>query len=181
VVPDLVTLGKTMGGGFPIAAFAGKRSFMERIRPTGDTAYDVKNVVYHSGTYNSNPLSLTAVKASVEKLKDGKVHEKVNKNGQTLRTGIAELMDRYDIKGTTTGYGSILQCYFGVEGRIRNLKDTLGANRESAARFHSSLLKKGIFFIATPRGFVSAAHEAQDIERTLEAVEITFREMTGKA
>jgi glutamate-1-semialdehyde 2,1-aminomutase len=181
VVPDLVALGKTMGGGFPIAAFAGKARFMESIIPTGDVRHDAGNVVYHSGTYNSNPLGLTAVVASLEELRHGKIQRQINTAGDRLREGIIDLMRQYSVPGTVAGLGSIVQIYFGITEKPKTLSDTLGVDRQRAAWFHRSLLDRGVFFIAAPRGFVSSAHESEDIQRTLEVVEDTFHGMIGKA
>ena len=175
VIPDIVTLGKTMGGGFPIAAFAGAAELMQHIVPTGGALFDAKNVVYHSGTFNANPLGLTAAATALVKLKNGSVYSKINGNGDRLRDGVLELMSQYGIKGTVEGLGSIVHLYFGIEGKIRTLSDTLGADREKARDFHSSLMRKGILFISEPRGFVSTAHEDQDIDQTLECIEDTFK------
>lgn len=184
VIPDLVTLGKALGGGFPgIAAFAGRRRFMERVIPAGNPVEDARTRVYHSGTYNSNPIMLAAVKAALTKLttRRSEVYPVINARGERLRAGLREMMARYGVKGTTTGMGSMVQWYFGIEGPVRSLQETLGADRAAMGRFHASLLEKGVFFIGQPRGFVSTAHTEADIDQTLEAMDAAFREMTGRA
>ena len=179
IIPDIVTLGKTMGGGFPVAAFAGAANYMQQIVPTGSAPFDAKNVVYHSGTYNANPMGLTAVTTALTKLKNESVYSKINSNGDKLRNEVVQLLRQYGIKGTVEGLGSIIHFYFGIEGRLRSLSDTLDADRTKASEFHASLLRKGIFFIGEPRGFVSTAHEDNDIDRTLECIEDTLKEMMG--
>ena len=68
VIPDLVALGKAMGGGFPIGAFAGRRAIMQMVAPSEDVTYNRQKIAYHSGTYNSNPVAMTAVKTAIGKL-----------------------------------------------------------------------------------------------------------------
>jgi len=177
VFPDLVALGKAMGGGFPIGAFAGRRRFMEKVAPTGDPAYDRQHVVYHSGTYNSNPVAMVAVKTSLTKLMQGSVYPLINGHGEAIRSSMQKGIDRSGIRGTTTGIGSLVQCYLGISGQIRRPEDLAARDLKLQRRFHSLLLEKGLFFIPGPRGYVSTAHTAQDIEKTMEAIDAAFREL----
>jgi len=177
VIPDLVALGKAMAAGFPIGAFAGRRKFMERVAPTGDPAYDRQNVVYHSGTYNANPVAMIAVKTSLGKLRQGNVYPLIDGYGEAIRSGMQKGMDKSGIRGITTGIGSLVQCHLGISGKIRRPEEMVLRDMKLQKRFHSLLLKKGIFFIPGPRGYISTAHTSQDMEMTLDAIESAFREL----
>ena len=177
VQPDLVTLGKALAGGLPVGAFAGRRELMELVVPTGDPRRDAAERVYHSGTYNSNPLVLAAVVASIDKMKSPRFYEQIDAHGERLRQGLTELMGRFGVPGTTSGIGSIVQWYFGIEGPLRTLHDTFGADGDLAARFHRALLERGVFFIAGLRGFVGTAQRQPDIDQTLSAMEDAFRSL----
>ena len=177
VVPDLAALGKAMGGGFPIGAFVGLRKYMGKVVPTGNPLFDGSNVVYHSGTYNANPVAMTAIKTSIRKLMEAGVHRTLNSNGKILRDHLQYLMKRYGVKGTTTGIGSMVQWYFGVEGDVKRPEELVDCNKNLQSKFHSLLLGKGIFFIPGPKGYVSTAHTPSDIDRTLEDLEDVFRSL----
>ena len=177
VIPDLVALGKAMGGGYPVGAFAGRREIMERVAPTENPAYDSDNVVYHSGTYNSNPVAMTAVKTTVQKLMRENIYSIVDGHGQAIRTGIQESIDLHGVEGITTGMGSIVQCHFGVSGNILRPEELAGRDLDLQTRFHSLLLENGVVFIPGPRGYVSAVHDRSDVDRTLEAIQRVFQEL----
>jgi glutamate-1-semialdehyde 2,1-aminomutase len=177
VTADLVALGKGMGGGFPIGAFAGLGKYMEKVAPTGNTGFDNLNVVYHSGTYNSNPMAMTAVRTALTKLMNPVVLQTMNASGQRLREGLQSLMKKYGVRGTTTGMGSLVQWFFGIEGKVTRPEELVRADKKLQARFHSLLLQEGIFFIPGPRGYVSYAHGPSDLDQTLEALERAFKRL----
>jgi glutamate-1-semialdehyde 2,1-aminomutase len=175
VIPDLVALGKAMGGGYPIGAFAGRREIMERVAPTGNPFYDSENVVYHSGTYNSNPVAMMAVKTTLEKLRRENIYPLIDGHGDAIRRGLRESMASHGFEGIATGIGSLVQCHFGVSGNIRRPEELAGRDLSLQKRFHSLLLKNGILFNPGPRGYISAAHTHPDVGRTLEAINRSFQ------
>lgn len=177
VIPDLVALGKAMGGGYPIGAFAGHREIMGRIAPTGDPAHDSENVVYHSGTYNSNPVAMTAVKTTVEKLMREDIYPVIDGHGEALRAGLDSRMRSHGIVGIATGIGSLVQFHFGVSGDIRRPEQLTGRDLQRQKRFHSLLLDQKVVFNPGPRGYVSAAHTATDVQDTLEAMDRVLRRL----
>ena len=177
ITADLVALGKAMGGGFPIGAFAGLRHYMEKVAPTGNSSFDNLNVVYHSGTYNCNPMGLTAVKTAVRKLMNPDVIRSMNAAGQRLRDSLQQLMKKYGVAGTTTGMGSLVQCYFGIEGTITHPEEVVKADKKLQSRFHSLLLQEGVFLIPGPKGYVSYAHRQADLDQTIEAFERAFKRL----
>jgi glutamate-1-semialdehyde 2,1-aminomutase len=177
VIPDLVALGKAMAGGFPIGAFAGRRRFMEKVAPTGDAAHDRKHVVYHSGTYNANPVAMAAVKTSIGRLRRGDVYPLINGFGEAIRSAFRNGIERSGVQGTATGIGSLAQCHFGVSGPVRRPEEMLPQDAKQGRRLHSLLLQQGLFFIPGPRGYLSTAHTPEDIERAISVIEVAFRHL----
>ena len=175
VIPDLVALGKAMGGGIPIGAFAGRRQLMEHVAPTEDAVYNSHKVAYHSGTYNANPLAMTAVKTAIGKLMRDDPYGRINGYGEAIRQAIQSCMEAHGIEGTTTGMGSLVQCHFGIHGEIRRVEELVGRDLTRQERFQSLLMDRGVFFIPGPRAYVSAVLQESDVDRTLEAIEDVFR------
>jgi len=175
VVPDLVTLGKSMGGGFPLAALAGPRKYMEKIAPKGYLG--TEDVVYHSGTFNANPLAMTAVITVINKLMSSNCLKNMYANGEKISRELLFLMEKYGIEGTTTGIGPFVQWFFGLTGKIRNPEQLVKADLNLAKRFHRLLLSKGVFFMPALRGYVSAAHTPDDIDITIASMEEAFQQL----
>lgn len=177
VIPDLVALGKGMGGGFPIGAVAGPAEYMQKIAPVGNTFLGSDEVVYHSGTFNANPMAMTAVVVSLNKLVTSDCLQRMQANGDQIRQALGALMQQYGVAGTTTGMGPFLQWYFGVEGDIKRPEQLITADQELGRKFHRLLLDRGIFFMPGLRGYVSAAHQQEDIDRTIAVMEAVFQEL----
>ena len=112
VAPDLVALGKGMGGGFPIGAVAGPAGHMQKIAPAGNTFLGSSAVVYHSGTYNANPMAMTAVAATLDKLMTSDALVRMQANGDRIRQALQEFMRKYGVAGTTTGMGPFFTVVF---------------------------------------------------------------------
>jgi glutamate-1-semialdehyde 2,1-aminomutase len=101
VTPDITTLGKILGGGLPIGAVASSREIMEHFSPLGG--------VYQAGTFNGNPLSLTAGYAAIQELEKGGVYEKVNALREKITSGLEDISQRYGIKTRVYGFRYTLQ------------------------------------------------------------------------
>lgn len=177
VTPDLVALGKGLGAGFPLGAVAGPREIMNAVAPAANSYLGSREVVYHSGTYNANPMTTAAVSATLRKLIEGDALRRMRFNGDRIRGALFDLMRTHGVAGTVLGDGPFLQWYFGVEGDITRPEELLKADRSVAQRFHSLLLKQGVFFMPGLRGYVSAAHGEADIEATITAMEAVFKQL----
>jgi glutamate-1-semialdehyde 2,1-aminomutase len=170
VTPDLTTLGKAMANGFPIAAVAGKREFMDCFAPGGGAFY--------AGTYNGNAVSTAAALATIEILECEPVHEQIFRQGERLREGLRKIHERLGVRATVAGFGSIFVTYF-MEGPVENRADL---ERNDAARFvdfRKRLLDRGIFMFPAnlKRNHVSYAHSDEHIARTLHACEDTLENL----
>jgi glutamate-1-semialdehyde 2,1-aminomutase len=166
VMPDLTTLGKAMANGFPIAAVAGRRAHMERYttNPDGD--------VHYGGTYNGNAAGVEAAIATIEELRDGRVHEHVFRLGERMRDGLREIAARAGVPAVVGGFGSLFVLCF-MEGPLRSYDDVLRNDTRRFLKYRRELVARGIFEMpeSLGRSHISAAHTDDDVDRSLEAAE----------
>ncbi|BAM69439.1 MULTISPECIES: glutamate-1-semialdehyde 2,1-aminomutase [unclassified Methanothermobacter] len=163
VKPDLVTLGKIVGGGFPMGALAGPRQIMENIAPAGS--------VYQAGTFNGNPVSVTAGLETL-KILDDKVYSSLERMGSHLRAGLRDLLSDMDLEYQVAGPASMFQIYF-TEDEVRNYADAKKSDTELFMKYFQGLLERGVFIPPSQFEccFISAAHEMDHINSTLETAE----------
>ena len=163
VTPDLVTYGKILGGGFPIGALSGKKEYMERIVPSGD--------VYQAGTFNGNPISVTAGIAALEQL-DKKFYTELEKKGQYLRKGIEDILGEQDLNYKVVGLASMFQIYF-TDRDVYDYQDAKTANTGNFDAYFHKLLDNGVFIPPSQFEccFISLKHSTYDLESTLGAIE----------
>ncbi|MGV8143907.1 MAG: glutamate-1-semialdehyde 2,1-aminomutase [Methanothermobacter sp.] len=162
VKPDMVTFGKILGGGFPIGALAGRKEYMEMIAPSGD--------VYQAGTFNGNPISITAGLATLKQL-DNNFYTQLGKKGQYLRGGISDILDEQDLDYHLAGLGAMFQVYF--TGRdVCNYKDAKTADTGKFDSYFHKLLNKGVFIPPAQFEccFISSMHSIEELDFTLEAM-----------
>jgi glutamate-1-semialdehyde 2,1-aminomutase len=148
VKPDLTSLAKIIGGGFPVGAFGGRKEIMERFDPAHP------ETLMHSGTFNGNNITMAAGIAALEKYDQAAV-DKVNRLGDRLREGFNRGFKKAGLKGQATGIGSLVQVHW-RDGEIVTAKDSAkgrGAAGELLNLFHFEMLNRGIFF--APRGMFS--------------------------
>jgi glutamate-1-semialdehyde 2,1-aminomutase len=174
VTPDLTTLAKIVAGGLPGAAVCGKREIMSMMAHRGDPVWDRAERVAQNGTFNSNPVCAAAAIATLELVSDGSLHARTNKLGGELRAGLADVMKRRGMPGTTFGDASIFHVSFegkpGLAGFDRPRRSDL---------YHllrCALLNYGLD-CSHNHGWLSAAHTEQDIERTVAGYERAFVSM----
>ena len=158
VTPDLTTLGKIIGGGFPLAALGGRREIMKELSPVGG--------VYQAGTLSGNPVAVAAGLKTLELLEKENPYLRMAELGELLRGGLTSLSDEL----TVSGFAGIFTPFF-TRGPVRNLAEAKTSDTRAYAAFFHAMLKKG-FYLSPSQfevGFVSAAHTEKDIERFLNA------------
>src|SRR5436190_5635895 len=138
VTPDLCTLGKAVGGGFPLSVFGGKAHIMERLMPTGDCQ--------HSGTYNGHPVPVAAGFAAVSAYRAPGFYAHVNAVADRLYQGLNEIFERYGIAARVQGLGARFGIYFGVTTKVRNYRDAVKHQREKMLGFIAAAISKGVYF-----------------------------------
>jgi glutamate-1-semialdehyde 2,1-aminomutase len=168
VMPDITTLGKIVGGGLPIGVIGASREIMENMAPVGQ--------VYQAGTFNGNPLSMTAGYATVSLLEDGQVYEKVRESGERMRKGLADITQDLKIPTKIYGLESMYQMYF-TDTEVVDNAMALAADKDLFLRYQQELLKRGVFVPPSQYecNFISYAHGEDEIDETLSVVEDSLR------
>ena len=172
VKPDLVTLGKVIGGGLPVAALGGRKDLMKRIAPEGP--------VYQAGTYSGNPLGMAAGNATLQALEaDAGIFRRAEARAGLLAAGLREILLRRGVPGTVNAVGSMWTIFFGV-ARVGSMASVRTADRDRYAGFFHGMLERGIYLppSAFESAFLSDAHTDEDIDRTLEAADETVEGLT---
>jgi glutamate-1-semialdehyde 2,1-aminomutase len=169
VRPDLTTLGKVIGGGLPLAAYAGRRDLMQRVAPAGP--------VYQAGTLSGNPLAVAAGRAALNELGKGGAYETLERTGARLQEGILEAGRRHGIPVRVERKGSMLGLFF-TDQPVHRLEDVNATDRPRFARVFHKLLDRGVHLPPSPYEamFLSTAHGDAEIAATLEAFNAAFAE-----
>lgn len=166
VYPDLTTLGKIIGGGFPIGAIGGKKEIIDNFTPNGR--------VFNAGTFNANPVSMAAGLATIEELEKGKPYDIANAAARE----IVEELDKIPISHSVNSVKSMFQIFFGIE-EVHNAKDARNANKGKYIEFESKLLDNDIFFPPSQYEtiFTSAAHTDEIVSLTIERIKKIISEI----
>jgi glutamate-1-semialdehyde 2,1-aminomutase len=162
VTPDLTCFGKIIGGGLPVGAFGGRADIMDYLAPNGP--------VYQAGTLSGNPLAMAAGIAALQELKHSNAHQQLEQLGQHLETGLCEAAISAGSAVQVNRIGSMFCAYFAAEP-VWNLADALRSHRGRFAKFFHGMLALGIYLAPSQfeAGFLSTAHTAADVEKTVEA------------
>jgi len=156
IVPDLTTMGKTIGGGLPVGAFGGSRTYMEHVAPLG-------MCVSQGGTLSGNPLAMEAGYQTLAPL--GADHyADLEETGAYLADGLAR-------KGLTVQrVGSMMTVFF-RDQPVRNLADAQACDTERFARWHRAMLERGVYLPPSQfeAFFVSLAHTQRDLDQVIAA------------
>lgn len=172
VRPDIVTLGKVLGGGFPISAVVGKKKVMESFSPVGG--------VYEAGTFSGNPISVSAAIATLSELEKQRSRLYNNLEGSTskLVKNLRELFTDKNLQVQINQVASMFTIFF-TNTSVTDSKKALTSDKTKFNRVHQSLLRKGVFFPPSQfeTCFVSSAHTEEDLEHTVEAVASALNEL----
>jgi glutamate-1-semialdehyde 2,1-aminomutase len=174
VTPDLTTLAKGLGGGFPVAAIGGSAEVMGMI---AEGRYS------HSGTYNANAVACAAVSATMDILAEPGLYERQRALGYRLADGLRTLAEDAGIPVQIEGLGTVFQLWFS-EHAIRNWRDAdQYANEERFTRWYQEMVLRGVLFHPSQfeNLFVSLVHTDADIDRTLEAAEASLAALNSSA
>ncbi|GDX59320.1 MAG: Glutamate-1-semialdehyde 2,1-aminomutase [Nitrosomonadaceae bacterium] len=167
--PDLTTLGKVIGGGMPMAAFGGKREIMQCLAPLGP--------VYQAGTLSGNPVAVAAGLATLRLVQAAGFYEKLSASTRQLTEGLTAAAKKHGIVFCAQSVGGMFGLYFRASPPT-SYAEVMECNKEAFNHFFHAMLSKGIYFApsAFEAGFVSAAHTAEDINKTLAAADQIFGE-----
>lgn len=159
--PDLTTLGKVIGGGFPVGAFGGRAEIMDYLSPVGP--------VYQAGTLSGNPVALAAGLAQLRELERLNGWAKLEELGAILEDGVRTALAKTGKKLTIHRIGSMFCLYF-TEEEVYNLGDAQKSNKEAFNQYFHHALRNGVYFAPSQfeAGFISLAHTPADLEKTAE-------------
>ena len=166
--PDLVTFGKVMGGGFPAAAFGGRRDVMEMLAPAGP--------VYQAGTLSGNPIATTAGLTTL-RLADAAAYARLDAASEQLRGLVADALDATGLPYSLQNAGNMFSVFWGVDAPVT---DFAGAQAQEAWRykpFFHTMLDAGVYLppSAFESWFVSAAHDEHALTRMADALPAAAR------
>jgi glutamate-1-semialdehyde 2,1-aminomutase len=170
VKPDLTTLGKVIGGGLPVGAVGGRRDVMQVIAPVGP--------VYQAGTLSGNPVALAAGLATLKLVQAPGFFEKISATAHALCDGITQAAREQGIGFCAQNVGSLFGLYF-RETPPTSYAEVMQCDREAFNRFFHAVLAEGIYLApsAYEAGFVSSAHGANEIEKTIAAAKKAFKNL----
>jgi glutamate-1-semialdehyde 2,1-aminomutase len=167
--PDLVTLGKIVGGGLPVGVFGGKQQFMDLLAPLGP--------VYQAGTLSGNPLAMAAGLAIIGYLQEHatEVYAQLEAKSRAVAEGVAQEAARARIPLATNRVGAMWTWFF-TGGPVTNYEQAAQSDTAAFARFHRGMLDRGIWLPPSQfeAAFMSYAHTDADIEATIAAAHEVF-------
>jgi glutamate-1-semialdehyde 2,1-aminomutase len=170
ITPDLTTLGKIIGGGFPVGAFGGNKQIMQHVAPLGN--------VYQAGTLSGNPISVCAGLAMLEQL-DQVCYTQLENKIKTLSIGIIQAAKIQNISMTANAIGGMFGLFFTNDNNINNFKQSTQCNIKQFNQFFHGMLDRGIYLApsAYEAGFISTAHTDINIADTIIAATEVFKKI----
>ncbi len=168
---DLIAIGKAMGSGFPIAAYAGDKRIMEMVAPSGP--------VYQAGTYSGNPISVAAAIATLETIEreGSRIYSRLRRIASEIEREAVGIIDRRGIDAHVNRFEGLLQIFM-TRGPVKSYRDVVRSNTKAYGELHLELIRRGIFIPPSQfeTWFPSYAHTDEDLSVTLEAI----REALGR-
>ncbi len=167
IKPDLTCLGKIIGGGLPVGAFGGREEIMNCLAPLGP--------VYQAGTLSGNPLAMAAGIAMLQELSSKNAYGTLESRGLQLEEGMRHAANRANIPVQFVRKGSMFCGYF-TDQPVHNLADAMKSDRARFAKYFHGMLERGVYLAPSQfeAGFVSTAHGAEEIEKTISAASEAF-------
>ncbi|BBJ24113.1 glutamate-1-semialdehyde 2,1-aminomutase [Candidatus Nitrotoga sp. AM1P] len=167
IKPDLVTLGKVMGGGLPAAAFGGRRDIMQCLAPLG--------AVYQAGTLSGNPVAVAAGLATLELVQQPDFYEHLSVLAHQLTEGLEQAAKQHGVDFSAQSIGGMFGLYFRATPPT-SYAEVMTCDKEAFNRFFHAMLDQGIYMApsAFEAGFVSSAHTSADIAQTIAAASKVF-------
>ena len=168
IKPDLITLGKVIGGGMPLAAFGGKREIMDKLAPLGN--------VYQAGTLSGNPIAVTCGLATLELVAAADFYPKLTANTKYLVDGMKDLAKKNNLEFNADAVGGMFGFYFSNE-IPSDFAEMEKLDKRRFNQFFHGMLKRGVYFAPSmfEAGFICSSHDKAVLDETLNIVEDVFR------
>ena len=175
VTPDLCTLGKAVGGGYPLSVFGGRRDLMQRLMPTGDCQ--------HSGTYNGHPVVVAAGLAAVRAYRERGFYDHIAAIHEQLLGGLGSLLAKHKIVARVQGLGARFGIYFGIpaDRDVTNYAEAQQHDRARLLKFYKLAIEHGVYFhdyggAPCHHGFCAAMQPA-DVQEALSRLDAALKEL----
>ena len=171
VLPDLVCLGKVIGGGLPLAAFGGRADLMQGLAPLGP--------VYQAGTLSGNPVAMAAGLAQLRYLQEHpQVYGDIAAKADTLAAGLRAAARKHGAPVHVNQVGSLLSPFF-TPTDVTCFTDAKGSDVDAYARYFAGMLRRGVYLAPAQfeAMFLSQAHSGEDLERTIQAADEVFGQL----
>jgi glutamate-1-semialdehyde 2,1-aminomutase len=167
IKPDLSCFGKIIGGGLPVGAYGGGRDLMSQIAPQGP--------IYQAGTLSGNPLAMAAGIATLKELRQPGFYERLDQASDRLLQGLIRAAQKAGIPVATARVGSMLGLFF-TPDPVHCFADAKRADLDRFSNYYRTMLSEGIYLAPSQfeAFFVSAAHDAAAIDKTIQAATQTF-------
>lgn len=162
ITPDLVTLGKVIGGGMPVGAYGGKKAVMEKIAPMGP--------VYQAGTLSGNPLAMAAGIATLSEIRKPGVYENLSAKADRLKEGLNQAAVDAGVTAKANSMGSMFGFFF-TDQPVANFEDAKQSDLELFNRYFAGMRENGVYLAPSQfeAGFISTAHTNEHIDATVAA------------
>ncbi len=175
VIPDLITLGKIIGGGFPLAAFGGKKEIMNMIAPSGD--------VYHAGTLSGSPIAVTAGLSTLEILEEERqsIYKTLQSKCSFFAGKAREYADKYGVAVNVAECASMFTIFF-TDKKVCNLDDAKTSNLENYSKYFRSMLEAGVLLPMSQfeANFIAQSHTDEIIEQSSVAMKNAFKKLASE-
>ncbi|MEZ0324512.1 MAG: glutamate-1-semialdehyde 2,1-aminomutase [Fimbriimonas sp.] len=169
--PDLVIMGKVIGGGLPVGAYAGRADLMSLVAPLGP--------VYQAGTLSGNPLAMAAGHAALSLL-DGEAYETLESRGHRLEAGLRMATEDKRVQAQVQRVGSMISVFL-TAMPVKDFAEAQTTDKKLYGALFHALLKRGVYLppSALESWFLNLAHTEEDIDRTIEAFEDALAEVAS--
>ena len=174
VMPDLTALGKVIGGGLPVGAYAGRAEIMQTVAPAGP--------MYQAGTLSGNPLAMTAGIETLKTLMAPGLFDKLVERTTVLCEGIGAAAKTAGVPVFQTQVGTMFCTYF-TDQPVTNWDSAAQSDTKRYARFFQAMLERGVYFAPSQfeAGFFSTAHTQESTVATIQAAQTAFKEIAAGA
>lgn len=173
VTPDLCTLGKVIGGGYPLSAIAGRSDIMAHF---DQGIVGSEGFTPQVGTLSGNPVAAVAGLATLQILKRPGAYETIVATGRALWAGMQAAFDAAGVPATIIGEPVMFDALFTPPRPITDYRGTLDADKQASKHFNASLRRHGVFK-SDSKMYISLAHDAQDIRDSIDAFHAAAREL----
>jgi glutamate-1-semialdehyde 2,1-aminomutase len=172
ITPDMTTLGKIIGGGFPVGAYGGKREIMSKVSPLGPAV--------QAGTLAGNPVAMAAGIATLEALGEPGVYETLERKSATLAKGMGAAAAKAGVKTICNRVGSMMTTFFSSQP-ITNADDIAHASKDAYSTFFHAMLERGVYLAPSycEAAFLSTAHSDEDVQAIIAAAGEAFAAVKG--